>query len=73
MLNSKFRIALALVLASASAAPAFAMKLGGPEHLTMMQKIRADAVAGQRDYVATTDLVATCNSAKGRSCQDQAR
>jgi Cu(I)/Ag(I) efflux system protein CusF len=42
MLKSKSSIALALVLALTSAAPAFAMKMGGPEWLTMMQKIRAD-------------------------------
>ncbi len=42
MLKSKSRIALALVLALTSAAPAFAMKMGGPEWLTMMEKIRTD-------------------------------
>jgi Cu(I)/Ag(I) efflux system periplasmic protein CusF len=44
-LKSKSRIALALVLALTSAAPAFAMKMGGPEWLTMMEQIRADKAA----------------------------
>ncbi|WP_296706010.1 copper-binding protein [Rhodoblastus sp.] len=46
MLKSKSRIALALVLALTSAAPAFAMgRMGGPEWLSMMEKIRADKAA----------------------------
>lgn len=79
MSNSKFRFALALVLASASAAPAFATKLGGPEWLTMMQKIRADSqLSKQKDFVASGAFVNpnsgdSCVAAQGRACRHQAR
>lgn len=42
MLKSKSRIALAFALAMASAAPSFAMNMGGPQFLQMMEKIRKD-------------------------------
>lgn len=45
MLKSKSRIALAFALAIASSAPAFAMNMGGPQFLQMMEKIRADKAA----------------------------
>lgn len=45
MFHSKSHIALALVLALAGAAPSFAMNMGGPQFLQMMEKIRADKAA----------------------------
>ncbi len=45
MSRSKFRIALTLALALASATPSFAMNMGGPQFLQMMEQIRADKAA----------------------------
>jgi hypothetical protein len=79
MLKSKSSIVLAFVLASASAAPAFATKLNGPDWLTMMQKIRANSdPSKQKDFVASGEFVnsqpgESCAAAQGRTCRHPAR
>lgn len=45
MVGSKSRIALALALSLASVGPSFAMNMGGPQFLQMMDQIRADKAA----------------------------
>ena len=55
MSRSKFRIALTLALALASAGPSFAMNMGGPQFLQMMEQIRADkGAAGSPLWVHVT-------------------